>query len=261
MTRFVHAHSLAHASVLQHPERLHPLLWRGTQLAKPVQKTVSTGYSELDAQLPGRGWPAGDLIEIMLPRSGIGEIQLLKPALLSLADERSIIFLNPPYIPSSLCVQQWFPSSQRILWIKADCPRNTLWVAEKILRHNTCAALLCWVNKAHPASLHRLHLAARQSETLFFSLRPATCAMRNSIAPLRLALEPDPRGLDIWLLKRRGPYSDSPVRLTLHNLHTHQRRTPALHHETLDQRLSDQFGARPRHVSTIRRNGHAAIYS
>lgn len=32
MTRF------AHAPVLQHPERIHPLLWRGSQLARPVHK-------------------------------------------------------------------------------------------------------------------------------------------------------------------------------------------------------------------------------
>lgn len=203
MTRFSH-------SVLQHPERIHPALWRGTQLAHSFQKTVSTGYHELDEQLPGQGWPTGALIEIMSTRSGMGEIQLLKPALLNLDNDRNIMLINPPYIPSSLFLQHWFPE-QRIFWVKSSTPRNTLWAAEKILQHNTSAALLCWITDAHPASVQRLHLAARQSHTLFFSLRPASVASQSSIAPLRLRLNPAIWGLNVNVLKRRGPRLNTAV--------------------------------------------------
>lgn len=158
---------LLHSRALLHPEKIHPSLWRGSQLACARRKTISTGYPDLDAQLPGQGWPTGALIEILSPQPGAGEIQLLKPALLALQDDRNIILLNPPYIPYSLCLQQWLPATQHIFWIRSDSNRNTLWAAEKILQHNTSAALLCWFDAAHTAHVHRLHLAARQSSTLF----------------------------------------------------------------------------------------------
>lgn len=252
MTRF------AHASVLQHPERIHPLLWRGSQLARPAHKTVATGYPQLNAQLPGCGWPVGALIEVMQTQPGIGEIQLLKPALQRLENEGSIILLNPPHTPSAVCLQQWFPFGRRFLWIKTDDPRNTLWAAEKILQHNACAALVCWVNQAHPAAVHRLHLAARQTETLLFSVRPAAVAMQNSVAPLRLALQPTALGLDVQLLKRRGPRANGPVHLVLH---THPSFTPAMHHETMDQHLSDQPQPATGPLSASPRNGLAAIHA
>src|SRR5690625_4724308 len=255
MTRF------AHAPILQHPERIHPLLWRGSQLTHTGRKTVATGYSELDAQLPGRGWPTGVLIEIMQTRSGTGEIQLLKPALLGLPDDRSIIFLNPPHIPSAVCLSQWFADSRRIFWIRTDSARNTQWVAEKILQHNTCAALLCWFDQAHPASVHRLHLAARQSSTLCFGLRPAACAAQHSVAPLRLLLEPGFEGLNIWLLNRRGPRLDKPVHLDLHQFRTDSISAPALHHDAMDQHLSDRTGPVPGHVPASHRHRIAAIHS
>ena len=150
----------------------------------------------------------------------MGEIQLLKPALYNLDSKGSIILVNPPYVPSSLCLQYWFSNRQRILWVKADTVRNTLWATEKILQHNTCAALLCWIPKAHPASIHRLHLAARQSHTLFFSLRPASAATQSSIAPLRLSLEPGIQGLNIHVLKRRGPLLKKAIPLRLHRPET-----------------------------------------
>lgn len=204
MTRFLRS------SVLQHPEKIHPSLWRGSQLAHSFQKTVSTGYQELDKQLPGQGWPTGALIEIMSARHGIGEMQLLKPALLKQANDRSIVLVNPPYIPSSLSLQHWF-SEQHVFWIRSDTTRNTLWAAEKILQHNTSAALLCWITDAHPASLQRLHLAARQSHTLFFSMRPASVATQSSVAPLRLRLDPYVWGLNISVLKRRGPQLNTAI--------------------------------------------------
>lgn len=229
MTRFLHSPALLH------PEKIHPSLWRGSQLAAALRKTVSTGYPDLDAQLPGQGWPTGALIEILLPRPGASEIQLLKPALRALQDDRNIILLNPPYIPYSLYLQQWLPAIQHIFWIRSDSNRNTLWAAEKILQHNTSAALLCWFDTAHTALVHRLHLAARQSSTLFFSFRPASLAPQSSVAPLRLKLEPTSWGLNVRVLKRQGPILKTDIPLELHPSRTGQPLHPQLHHDALDQ--------------------------
>jgi len=53
-----------------------------------VCSVVSSGFPELDAGLPGGGWPAGALTEILPAHEGIGELRLLGPALagLSVAD-------------------------------------------------------------------------------------------------------------------------------------------------------------------------------
>ena len=36
----------------------NPLLWRGDAKAR-VERTVATGFAELDRELPGGGWPQG----------------------------------------------------------------------------------------------------------------------------------------------------------------------------------------------------------
>lgn len=223
---------------LLHPERIHPSLWRGSQLAPAFRKTVSSGYSDLDAQLPGHGWPTGTLIEILLAQSGSCEMQLLKPSLLALQDDRNIILLNPPHTPSSLCLQQWLPSTQHIFWIRPDSTLNTLWAAEKILQHNTSAALLCWFDTAPASLVHRLHRVARQSSTLFFSFRPASIATQSSVAPLRINLELTPQGLNIHLLKRQGSFLKTDISLNFHSSGQRQPSLPQLRHDALDQHPS-----------------------
>ena len=57
----------------------HPV-WLGgaPQLAAPA---VPTGFRALDRELPGGGWPRGALTEILGSQEGIGELQLVLPAL------------------------------------------------------------------------------------------------------------------------------------------------------------------------------------
>jgi protein ImuA len=80
------------------PEELHPLLWRASQLARADTRCVDTGHAALSAQLPGGGWPAGTLTELLQQQPGIGELRLLGPALASVADRR-VILAAPPYPP------------------------------------------------------------------------------------------------------------------------------------------------------------------
>ena len=61
---------------------------------------MPTGFDALDRELPGGGWPAGALTELLVRRAGIGELQLVLPALaaLSWAGKR-IVWLAPPHLP------------------------------------------------------------------------------------------------------------------------------------------------------------------
>ncbi|NYT61138.1 translesion DNA synthesis-associated protein ImuA [Alcaligenaceae bacterium] len=224
------------ASPLLHPERIHPALWRGSQLARSQQATISTGFAMLDQELPNQGWPLGSLIELMPSQPGIGEILLLRPALANLGDQRSIALVRPPYPPHFHCWINWQLGKRRLLWIRPRTPGDTLWAAEQILRHNACSALLCWSDSTRPGALRRLHLAAQQSNTLLVLLRPPAAAQQASAAPLRLSLMPTLSGLKAVIIKRRGPSSSLPIPITLYP--TRSLTATAIAHATLDQPLS-----------------------
>ena len=63
-------------------------VWCGDTLASLPEATIPSGHPELDAELPGGGWPQGQLIELLTDDAGIGELSLLAPALAQLAQAR-----------------------------------------------------------------------------------------------------------------------------------------------------------------------------
>src|SRR5690348_9211926 len=74
-------------------------IWRGAAALAPVP-ALSTGFPFLDAELPGRGWPTGVLTEILADVEGIGELQLLLPALARLTSAgKRVVWLAPPHVP------------------------------------------------------------------------------------------------------------------------------------------------------------------
>ena len=78
----------------------HPAVWRGNDFAQVATPSVPTGYSELDILMPGSGWPTGVLTEILVERSGIGELQLVMPAAASITQsDRWLTMIAPPYLP------------------------------------------------------------------------------------------------------------------------------------------------------------------
>src|SRR5512146_2201268 len=74
-------------------------IWRADErqsdeIAGPV---LASGFDELDRELPGGGWPQGQLTELLLDDAGIGELSLLAPALAQLAHaKRSTVWVLPP---------------------------------------------------------------------------------------------------------------------------------------------------------------------
>lgn len=226
------------ASILRHPERIHPALWRGSQLARSRLATISTGFTVLDQELPSQGWPLSSLIELMPSQPGIGEMQLLRPALAGLSDQRSIALVHPPYAPHFHCWVNWQLGNRRLLWIRPQTLGDTLWAAEQILKHNACSALFCWADSVRPGSLRRLHLAAQQSDTLLVLLRPPAAALQASAAPLRLSLAPSLLGLEAVIIKRRGPCSSLPIPITFYP--TRSAFARPITHAPLDQPLPTQ---------------------
>jgi protein ImuA len=227
---------MRHPHTILAPEDLHPSLWRASQLAHSSTRCIDTGHPALSAQLPGGGWPAGTLIDLLVQQCGIGELRLLRPALLKVA-KRRIVLLQPPHAPQALALAAMGLAPSQLLWIRSSGSSDALWAAEQVLRSGSCGALLFWQSHARSETLRRLHLAAQGGETLFFMLRPLAAAQDASPAPLRLSLRPAVGGLEIGFLKRRGPQRDAPLFLPL---------TPSLlqRHATLDRAPSAPAPAR-----------------
>ena len=69
------------AAALTDPQALHPALWHARGALAPRGGVLSSGFAALDAELPGGGWPAGSLTELLLGSPGLGEWRLLAPVL------------------------------------------------------------------------------------------------------------------------------------------------------------------------------------
>lgn len=192
------------STVLQHPERIHPALWRASQIAPSRRAIVPTGHQALDRALPGGGWPLGTLIEFLPERPGIGELQLLQPALAELDPRRLILLVDPPHPPSMQCWANWGLQSRRLAWLRAGNAPDRLWAAEQAIRHDACTALMCWTDQATDQALLRLQRLARTGNLLLILLRPHIAIRQPSPAVLRVRLSPARQGLNLDILKRRG---------------------------------------------------------
>lgn len=203
---------------------IHPALWRASQLARGTGRTVDTGYAALSEALPGGGWPLGALAELMVQQAGVGELRLLAPALVRLAAParergqpaaRDVALLQPPHLPNAQGLDWIGVAPSQVLLLRPANTADALWTAEQVLKAGTCAALLFWQQHIRADSLRRLHLAAKSADTLFIVLRPLAAAADPSPAELRLALRPVEEGVQVDILKRKGPAMAAPLSITL----------------------------------------------
>jgi len=77
-------------------EELHPSIWRASQLARGSSRCIDNGHQVLAGQLPGGGWPAGELTELLVSQPGIGELRLVAPAMTAVA-KRGIMLVQPSH--------------------------------------------------------------------------------------------------------------------------------------------------------------------
>jgi len=207
----------------------HPAIWRGNALGGVAAPSMPTGFPALDVELPGGGWPAAALTEILPEHEGIGELRILGPALASLsAHGRWLAWIAPPYLPYAPALQAAGIDLARLLLVKTRSPRETLWAIEQALRSNACGAVLAWPEKIAWPELRRLQLATEGSRALAVLFRPPRAAGEASPAALRLALDTCEGDLAVRILKRRGAVLDRPIRL--HPATVVHRRRPGSHH-------------------------------
>jgi cell division inhibitor SulA/protein ImuA len=181
----------------------HPAIWRGRSAARA--EVLPTGYAAFDACLPGGGWPRKGLIEILVPRFGVGELYLLFPALAALTCRpaaRWCVWVTPPLEPYAPALNAHGAALERMLVVRAAEP---LWAFEQTLGSGAGDIALAWAARSPSArAIRRLQLAAERGKTLGVLFRPRRAAEESSAAVLRLAVEPKAGGARITLLKSRG---------------------------------------------------------
>jgi protein ImuA len=195
-------------------------LWRAGTLARPPLPTLPTGWPALDEQLPGGGWPASGLTELLaLPASG--ELALLAPWLRSLGQRqdaaREMVWITPPGRPCLSALQSLGLDGSRLLCLAPQTPTDAAWAVEQAVRAGSCAAVLWWSERpvARP-TLRRLHLAAQAGLTPLLTVQAPAARSLSSPAPLRLACQPLPgHTLAVDVFKRRGPPMARPLQLAL----------------------------------------------
>ncbi len=221
-----------------------PNLWQADDLAHATTECTGSGFAALDAELPGGGWPQGQLIELLHDDPGIGELSLLAPALAAQARTgRTCVWVLPceggartgdrgqqalPY-PPALIEAGMDPSSS--IFVRPAAAREAWWAIEQSLRAAHLGALIGWLPtfSAGPdfRALRRLHLLARQHRALLFVIRPSRCADAPSPAALRLQLTGEGEHLNVKLLKRRGRPLIEPIALQVHPARWNRSAAPA----------------------------------
>jgi len=178
-------------------------VWKGQPAALPASRQP-TGFATLDAALPTGGWPEDALSELLIPVDGVGELQLLWPALARMSQKgERIVLVAPPYVPFAPAWQAAGVDLQQVAVVEADSPRDALWATEQCLRSGSCGAVLCWPRpQADDRALRRLQVAAESGHTLAFATRPLTASRNPSPAALRIAI--DARPAQLRVLKCRG---------------------------------------------------------
>lgn len=197
------------------PPALSQTLWRGHQLGDAGHAVVASGHDALDRELPGGGWPCGNLTELLQPQSCLTEFALLGLALADIVRrDGTLLLVSPPQPPHLPGLRLRGIDERHLVWIDATTPAERLWATEQALRANPRGAVLAWLPQARPEQIRRLQTHAQRCDGPVFLFRPAASHGEPSAAPLRVQVDVAAAGrLCVHILKRRGPPHEGTIEL------------------------------------------------
>lgn len=200
-------------------------VWRGSDWhGGRMPQTWPSGHAALDAELPGGGWPGNALVQIQQAPHTHAEWALLLPALAAQAcqHEGQLVLVAPPYLPFAPALQAAGIAPQRLCCVQAPnrLAQELAWACEQALHCRDVLAVLAWLPQLPLPAQRRLQLAAASQGRPMWLWQDQQAGQHSSPAPLRLRLERAPQagaanGLQVQILKRRGPCLDHPVQLSL----------------------------------------------
>lgn len=190
-------------------------VWRGDALATLPDSTIPSGHPELDAELPGGGWPRGNLTELLIDRGGVGEMSLLLPALARLSAAGGwLALVAPPWLPHAPAWAAAGVALERLVVVRAG--KQVAWCVEQLLACGGFAGVLAWPEAGIDArALRRLQVAAEGRQVFACLWRPGVALRAPSPAPLRVAMVAGERGLSVRIVKRRGRPVSGPLALAV----------------------------------------------
>ncbi len=195
-------------------------LWRASSINSSFTKGVPTGFKILDEHLPGQGWPADGVTELLHEQYGIGELRLLAPALARLSQEQNrwLLWVSPPYIPYPPALLNAGINLTSVLIVKPKTLADTLWVLEKALTSKSCSAVLAWPGDINAKQIRRLQVASKKGSSWSILFRPRSAAQHASPAELRIQLYATPSShahtsINLKILKRRGGWASEVIKL------------------------------------------------
>ncbi|WP_049820978.1 translesion DNA synthesis-associated protein ImuA [Methylibium petroleiphilum] len=209
------ASSSPRAPVGSVPAHLEAAVWKANEFGTPLTAVLKSGWSSLDAELPGGGWPCRSLTEVLQPQPSVCEWRLLGPALRSVvAAGQHVVVVGPPKRPHMPGLRHAGLDEKHFVWVQAETPAERLWVTEQLVKSNAAGALLAWLPQARAEQIRRLQVCAQACDGPAFLFRPDTARHEASAAPLRLTAT---FGLDwellVHVLKRKGPRHEGVIRL------------------------------------------------
>ena len=198
-------------------------VWRASYGVEGVEKAAHpTGFETLDELLPGKGWPKGELTELLYSQEGTGELTLLLPLLRQLSSHQQesaavahqtssllALWVDPPHCPYGPSFTRAGIDTTRMKVVRSQRFAERLWVLEQALRSGCCQVVLGWLPKGNEKAIRRLQVAVQEGQCHGFLLRPSRAKDDSSPAPNRLHVKPDTkstaeRSVSIDVLKRRG---------------------------------------------------------
>ena len=197
------------------PRHVAEAVWRGSEVSDAVSRTISSGFPELDAQLPGKGWPTHCVTEILMPQAALCEWRLLGRSVPGFTTGGGRVYLiAPPKQPHAGGLAQIGLSADEVVWIDASSPADRLWATEQIVKSDPSGAVLSWVAQARPEQIRRLQIHAQSCDAPVFLFRPVATLSEASPAPLRVtAALATGWYLEVRIPKRRGASVPDPVYL------------------------------------------------
>jgi hypothetical protein len=187
------------------------------QMHARARDGLPTGWSQLDALLPGGGWPAGGLTEMLHAHGSVEAMSLLLPALAALTHAaRRVVLIEPPSLPALQNLRQHGLRSEFLHVIKSEAQADS-WSAEQHLRTGCAAAVVLWAHPQDAPRLRGLQQAAAAGASHALVIRDIDQAQQISPADLRVAVTRDERGIVVNVLRCRGLHKPAMVVLPVAN--------------------------------------------
>jgi len=217
----------------------HPAVWCASDELPAPHTCIPTGHAVLDAALPGGGWPAGEMTELLTDCCGHGELSLLMPLMVNAANATNaaeaesrdgwLAWIAPPYAPGLSALAAAGLHTTRLLVIEAGTAGERAWSLRQALRSAACTVVVGWLDRIDSTVLRRLQLAVREAAVPLILFRPTCEARSASPAAVRLLLSASAPGvLRIDILKRRGRPASQPIHLASGHAAAQHRRSTAV---------------------------------